>query len=230
MSDCKFNIVELYTCVSGEEPTSGLPTSIVRFSGCNLNCWPQFGGCDTPNRCSKGDDFTVDEMLEKIENLGMPHVLVTGGEPLLHGHALPLLRALSLRRTSCVSEVSVETNGSIDVTGVPGNVRVVMDVKCPSSCELDVTLLDNICLMGTRDVLKFVIGDLADFEYTQDVVGAYLSRIRVSGIGVVVSPLWGVCDPKDLIAWLNESHLLRSIARMQLQIHKVVYGGMMKLV
>ncbi len=90
---------------------------------------------------------------------------VTGGEPLLQQEALvPVAAALA----SEGFDVEVETNGTIDFAPVQAHAAITMDVKCPSSGEAsDLALLARL---GPEDAVKFVVADLADLAYMEDVL------------------------------------------------------------
>jgi len=108
-------VSEIFLSVQGEGLHSGTPSVFLRTYFCNLTCtW-----CDTKytwlkqNESKAGMDYnfmTVGEALERIMSYGCRHLVLTGGEPLLHQEALaPLLS--SLDRVDFYIEV--ETNGTI---------------------------------------------------------------------------------------------------------------------
>ncbi|MHA2264890.1 MAG: 7-carboxy-7-deazaguanine synthase QueE, partial [Candidatus Thorarchaeota archaeon] len=88
---------EVYTSVQGEGPRVGVPTTFVRFGGCNLRC-PGWGsgslpdgtsvrGCDTifavyPEYRSQWESVSVRQLLERIPP-EITNVCITGGEPLI---------------------------------------------------------------------------------------------------------------------------------------------------
>ena len=73
--------------------------------------------------------------------------------------------------------------------------------------------------MGRKDVLKFVCRDREDYLWTK----AFLTKQGLPGPpSVILSPVWGRLDPKDLAAWTLEDRL---DARIQVQLHKVLWGN-----
>jgi 7-carboxy-7-deazaguanine synthase len=184
----------------------------VRLSGCDLRCsW-----CDTPYAFSEGRKMSVDEIVSQVESYRSPLVEVTGGEPLLQEDVYPLMqRLLDTGRT-----VLLETGGQIDVSRVPGAVVKVVDVKCPASGESERVEWSNIDRLGSRDQVKFVIQDRADYEFARDTLSRHALDRRCAA--VLFSPVHGVLDPRHLSAWILEDRLP---VRLQLQLHKHIWGA-----
>jgi 7-carboxy-7-deazaguanine synthase len=100
-------IAEIYKSTQGEGLLTGTPSVFVRTSGCNLRCW----FCDTPYTSwrPEGRDHSVDEILSQIEEWETPHVVITGGEPMLFAELIPLTEALRARRR----HITIETAGTL---------------------------------------------------------------------------------------------------------------------
>jgi 7-carboxy-7-deazaguanine synthase len=100
-------IVEIYKSIQGEGRLTGTPSVFVRTSGCNLRCW----FCDTPYTSwrPEGQDHAVDEILAHVEEWDTPHVVITGGEPMLFAELIPLTEALHERRR----HITIETAGTL---------------------------------------------------------------------------------------------------------------------
>ncbi|MFM7149580.1 MAG: 7-carboxy-7-deazaguanine synthase QueE, partial [Gemmataceae bacterium] len=74
-------ISEIFYSIQGEGSLSGVPSTFIRTSGCNLRCrW-----CDTPYTSweSEGQHLSLEEILRTVESFPSRHVVLTGGEPLL---------------------------------------------------------------------------------------------------------------------------------------------------
>lgn len=111
-------IAEIYRSIQGEGLLTGAPSVFVRTSGCNLRCW----FCDTPYTSWRptGRDMAVDEIVAQVEEWDTRHVVVTGGEPMLHAELIPLCRRLrAIRR-----HVTIETAGTLYLP-VPCNLMSI---------------------------------------------------------------------------------------------------------
>jgi len=101
---------EIYSCLQGEGPNIGMPSTLIRFQICNLRCsW-----CDTPythtiasDSMRKNHRVTIDDLALKIASFPQRHLILTGGEPTLQNIGL-LMRTLGNEY-----EAEVESNGSI---------------------------------------------------------------------------------------------------------------------
>lgn len=97
----------VFHTIQGEGKWTGRPSTFVRTSGCNLRCsW-----CDTPytSHAPEGELRSVDFVEEAVAQGGLPHVVVTGGEPMLFPEQVGELIA-RLRRKGITT--TVETNGT----------------------------------------------------------------------------------------------------------------------
>jgi 7-carboxy-7-deazaguanine synthase len=203
-------LIESYLSVQGESSFAGLPCWFVRTARCNLRCrW-----CDSAFTFGGGTRRPVREVVDEALASGAPLVEVTGGEPLLQRASLEVMRLLcDAGRT-----VLLETGGSLPIEGVDPRVHRIVDLKCPGSGEQGRNRWENLDALGPRDEVKFVVADRADYEWAREVV-----RGRLAGRppAVLLSPVHGVLPPADLVAWMLEDRLP---ARLNLQVHKVVWG------
>ena len=71
-------ITEIFLSLQGEANTVGLPTVLVRLTGCPIRC--QY--CDNEYAFSGGTLMPLDDIVSQVRDLGVRHVTVTGGEPL----------------------------------------------------------------------------------------------------------------------------------------------------
>lgn len=94
----------------------------------------------------------------------LPLVELTGGEPLLQPAALRLMEVL------CDDGfvVLLETSGALDIAPVDPRVRRIVDLKCPSSGELERNRWDNLAYLRPTDELKFVIASLQDYQWAKE--------------------------------------------------------------
>lgn len=208
----QIRVHEIYESIQGESTFAGLPCTFVRLSRCNLRCrW-----CDTPQAFEGGTEMSRAAVLEKALSFETPLVELTGGEPLLQEGALPLLRELcDAGRT-----VLLETSGERDISLVDPRVHRIMDLKAPGSGESERNRWENVAHLSSRDEVKIVLADRADYEWAKGVIEEHRLERRVNE--VLLSPVWGELDPKDLVKWVLEDDMP---VRVQIQMHKVIWDA-----
>lgn len=206
-----FYLTEIFGSVQGETSYTGLLTTFIRFSGCNLRCtW-----CDTPYSFSRGTPYTQEEVVSAVKQNALPYVCVTGGEPLLQQNALPLMSHLC----DLGYKVSLETGGSLSTKEVDSRVKVILDIKCPGSGMEKKNHFENLTLLKALDEVKFVVKDREDFLYALDICKRYnlFSRLHEP----LFSPVFDVLDPKELVGWILEE---KQPIRLNLQVHKWIWS------
>jgi 7-carboxy-7-deazaguanine synthase len=203
---------EIFHSIQGETTRAGLPCTFVRLTGCPLRCVY----CDTVHAFHGGSPMTADEIERRVaEHLPCRFVTVTGGEPLAQPEASGLLSHLASRGY----DVQIETSGAIDISSVDRRVRVILDIKTPGSGMEDRMDWDNLDRLKTGDELKFVLTGEADYRWARETLAR---RPAPAGVEVLLSPAHGVLDPRDLAAWMTRDGMA---ARLQLQIHKYIWGA-----
>ncbi|GMV03893.1 MAG: 7-carboxy-7-deazaguanine synthase [Gemmatimonadota bacterium] len=209
-------VTEIFHSIQGESTWAGVPCAFVRITGCPLRCvW-----CDTAYAFHGGERMTLTAIVERVRAMGTPVVEVTGGEPLAHPNAFPLVRMLLDEGYT----VLVETSGAFDVAPLDPRAHKIMDLKCPGSGESPRNLWANLEHLTPRDEVKFVVKDRADWEWTRDVVRSrgLDRRVEDGTLGaLLVSPVWGEVDLEDLAGWILEEGLP---VRFQVQLHKLIWG------
>lgn len=203
-------VTEIFFSIQGEGTRAGRPCVFVRFTGCDLRC----GYCDTAYAFHGGKELGREEILAEVARHPCRLVLLTGGEPLLQ-RELPELAGELLARGY---EVTVETHGQRSTAALPPEVVRIVDVKTPGSGEVttDFAYLDAL---RPHDEVKFVVCSEDDWRFSLDVI----RRHRLAGrVTLLVSPVHGAVEPKDLARWLLESGVE---ARLNLQLHKIVWGA-----
>lgn len=205
----RLKITEVFHSLQGEASSSGWPTVFVRLTGCPLRC----RYCDTAYAFTGGEWWSISELVEKVLGFGARHVCVTGGEPLAQPRCLDLLKALCDRGL----EVSLETSGAIDISAVDPRVCRVVDIKTPGSGEVERNLDANVAELRENDVLKFVICDRADYDWTR----GWLDAHPKLPCDVFFSPSYEELAGRELADWILEDRLN---VRLQLQLHKLLWG------
>ena len=109
-----------------------------------------------------------------VNGNSLPLIELTGGEPLLQPNSLPMMKQLCDDGFT----VLVETSGALDISQVDPRVRRIMDLKCPSSGEVERNRWTNIPQLKATDEIKFVIGTVEDYEWSrQQIAGHELNAI-----------------------------------------------------
>lgn len=205
-------ISEIFFSLQGESLRTGLPTVFIRLTGCPLRCrW-----CDTEHAFSGGKQISLPQILEDVSRFGVPTVCVTGGEPLAQRNCTALLSALC----DAGYDVSLETSGALDISGVDARVCRVVDLKAPGSGESEKNFWPNIAHLTSRDELKFVLADRADYEWACQILQEYALVPRCP---ILFSPVQSRLPPQQLAEWILADRLP---VRFQLQLHKCLWGNM----
>ncbi len=203
-------ITEIFHSIQGESSHAGRPCVFVRLTGCNLRCrW-----CDSEYTFTGGERMALDDVVERVKSYGCNLVEITGGEPLAQPEAFDLIRRL------CDDgfEVLIETSGSIDVAPVDPRARIILDVKCPGSGEVEKNRWENLDILRPHDEIKFVIADRADYDWA----GRVVEERKLDRWTVLFSPAWGEMNMKSLAEWMLAD---RVPARLQTQLHKHIWGA-----
>ena len=204
-------ITEVFTSLQGEALTSGLPTTFVRLTGCPLRCVY----CDSEYAFHGGTQRSIDDLVGEVLDTYVPRVCVTGGEPL----AQPNCWALLQRLCDAGLEVSLETSGAMDIVGIDERVSIVLDLKTPGSGESSRNLLSNLALIQPKDQIKVVVTSDDDFRWFELFCDQNPSVFHA---GVVwISPSYDEIDLQRLASLIISS---RHPYRMQLQLHKLIWG------
>lgn len=209
--ELELRISEIFFSLQGETSRVGLPTVFVRLTGCPLRCTY----CDTSYAFSGGQNMSIMHILNEVAQYRAHYVTVTGGEPLAQKNCLPLLQALCDKGY----EVSLETGGALDVSGVDSRVMKVLDVKTPASGEATKNLWGNLAHLNGHDEIKFVLCDEADYLWAKQVLN---ERALDKKCAVLFSPAQGQLSATTLADWILRDHLP---VRMQVQLHKLLWGN-----
>jgi 7-carboxy-7-deazaguanine synthase len=204
-------ISEIFHSLQGESTRAGLPTVFVRLAGCPLRCvW-----CDTTYAFAGGTPLSIPAILERVAAHACPTVCVTGGEPLAQAHCRPLLTALG----DAGYAVSLETSGALDIAGIDPRVARIVDLKAPDSGECAKNRWENLALLQPTDEIKIVLASRADYDWA---VAACHQHRLFARCPVLFAPVWDTLPPAELAAWILQDRLP---VRLQLQMHKVLWGG-----
>jgi len=182
-------INEIYHSIQGESSNAGMPCVFVRLTYCNLRCTY----CDTEYAFYEGGDKSVDEIISE--------------------ECYDLLMSLCEKGF----DVLLETAGNMPITNVDNRVKIIMDLKCPSSKMEKKNLYDNINHIKPEDEIKFVIGNREDYDWTKDIMNKYNLSSKCE---ILFSVVFGELEPLTLVNWILEDKL---DVRYQLQMHKYIW-------
>lgn len=221
-------VAERFVSINGEGAHAGQFSTFIRFRGCNLAC----SYCDTRWACSDAcpvEELSVDEIVSYVAAQGTPCVTLTGGEPLLQSQLEALVDALVFQ-TECF--VEIETNGACDIEPLAqlrrrqigaGHLGFTLDCKSPSSGMDSKMLTGNYEHLTSDDCVKFVVGSLEDLDAASSAIAKHGLLDRCP---VFFSPVFGQIEPARIVDYLS-AHDLRD-ARMQVQLHKIIWPGVEK--
>jgi len=234
-------INEIYLSLQGESTFAGLPCIFIRLTACNLRC----SYCDTAYAFTEGKKKSLGDILAeiqklaepfsnsklKIQNTKFPLVELTGGEPLLQTNSLPLMKSL------CDGGFTVllETSGAHDISAVDPRVHRIMDLKCPSSGEVERNCLENLKHLKSTDEIKFVIGTQQDYDWMKQQISQHKLAATCPLLVSWVHPLLPEQQDKSLKkvpagqSPISRRELAEKIiadalpVRFQVQMHKVIW-------
>jgi len=212
-------VVEIFDSIQGEGTFIGTPATFIRLYGCNLRCmW-----CDTKYALEGTyKNLDVDAIISKVKKF---HVVLTGGEPLIHDLS-ELIRKLVTDRF-----IQIETNCTIDPFTKKNALEQLayMDVdwwtvspKLKSSGQwFDLDLLRKFNKLDNVE-FKFVIKDRADFDQAVKLTMKYALK------NVVFQPCYVSKheDPlsflKVMVSWIVEYTDLE--IRVLPQLQRLLWG------
>ncbi|MEL7266071.1 MAG: 7-carboxy-7-deazaguanine synthase QueE [Planctomycetota bacterium] len=101
------NVSERFISRQGEGLLTGTNSYFIRLSGCNLRCW----FCDTPYASWEPETHRIDlqTVVQHCIAAKIPHVVITGGEPMLPMQITQLTRSLK----AAGLHITIETAGTI---------------------------------------------------------------------------------------------------------------------
>lgn len=203
-------INEIFYSIQGESSLAGLPCIFIRLTYCNLRC----SYCDTEYAFYEGTNYSFEEILSEIRKYNCNLVEITGGEPLVQKEVFALTTTLC----DLGYQVMIETGGSLSIKEIDQRVKVIMDLKCPSSKMADKNLYENINHLKQNDEVKFVIGNREDYDWSKNIINQYRLTEKCS---VLFSNVFSELEPIRLAEWILKDNLK---VRFQLQMHKYIWS------
>lgn len=225
----EFNVLEIFSSISGEAQHAGELSTFIRLAGCNLNCsW-----CDTMNMLKENNytKMNVDEITEVCHKNGHRHVIVTGGEPLMKENIDVLISELLLEGF----EVEIETNGSQDFhplvdklyeydlpEKLANNYSFTLDYKMPGSGmtgKMNPAVFEHLDDLNCDDVIKFVVTE-DDIEPCMELIKKFQDQGTLCKY--FISPAFNQVELPHIVDAMKAHHLNEDV-RIQIQIHKIIW-------
>lgn len=150
---------------------------------------------------------------------------------MLQRNVLPLMEHLC----DAGFTVLIETSGAHDISSIDPRVRRIMDLKCPSSGEVQRNRWENIGHLKNGDEVKFVIGTQQDYAWAKNEIEGHQLAGRCALLMSWVEPLAEAqqhASLKSVPAGMNpisRRELAERIiadalpVRFQVQMHKVIW-------
>lgn len=209
---------EIFGSIDGEGIRTGELATFIRLTGCNLRC----RYCDTTYSFNEGSLMTIENIINKVKEIGYKNITLTGGEPLLQKNSIKLIDKLIEEEFN----INIETNGAIDITPLlDKNVIITLDYKTGSSNMNSQMILSNLEKLREKDVLKFVCNkeDLKDIKRV-------LKQYNIKSY-IYLSPIYKEIEPCKLVDFLkilHGEHFNTDKIRIQVQLHKIIWNPNMR--
>jgi 7-carboxy-7-deazaguanine synthase len=132
--------------------------------------------------------------------------------------------------------VLLETSGALDIAPVDGRVRRIMDLKCPSSGEVERNCWANLKHLKATDEIKFVIGTVQDYEWAKaqivqhklaalcPLLCSWITPLQPHQQDKVLKPVPAGQTPITRLDLVERIIADALPVRFQLQMHKIVWA------
>jgi len=203
----KYPIADKFRSIQGEGYWTGTQAVFVRFAGCPL---PHCLFCDTDFTAK--EHLTADEIVGYVLQTGIPHVVLTGGEPCIYD-LTPIVEPLL--DSGQIKMIEIETSGKEPLrlnTRRWHKIWITVSPKAAVSFRVDPSVLYR------ARVLKFVVTE----DFDPDDISLWLP---VTGrLPVFLQPCdYG--DPEKNKRILNKTLEILKLNpkwRLSIQVHKLI--------
>lgn len=167
-------INEIFYSLQGEGSLVGVPSVFVRIAGCPLRCsW-----CDTRYAWGEtaGEDMSIEEIAEKVLSYETRHIVITGGEPMVHPEIGVLVETIA----DPSRHITIETSGIEYVGGLKCDLMSISP-KLSNSISgeaADVLEVDPLNIEAMQKLIdeydyqvKFVVDSPGDLDEIAETIG-----------------------------------------------------------
>ena len=188
--------------------------TFIRLARCNLRCvW-----CDTKYSWEEGQNYSVTDLVNKLDMLGCINIGLTGGEPLLQPNGvLELLKSIYNKITY------LNTNGTIWNKRIFDKVNWInCDIKTPSSgMKSNSTIINNLVRNYPKKLQLKIVVMPEDLRFTRSL----LDKISTD-IPVTIQPEFNSYSGSitvDLFMLIINNFKERKNIRVLPQLHKILW-------
>lgn len=202
-------------------------TSMVLYTqGCNLTC----GYCHNVNLIKKVDDgkLYIDELLEVLRKNEKycDHVVITGGEPTVHG--MELVNLCTVLKGEGYT-VKLDTNGSDKMI-----LGYLLDLELVDYVALDWKSLDYLKLgsdaplkiIDVLDVLKMIRNSTTEFEIRTTLVHPFVNKFVLHTMCYVILDHLSEC--KNFTSWYWQNATLDPVRHKRYRAYNFDWANSMK--
>jgi len=188
----KLPVSEVFYSIQGEGQTMGIPAVFLRLGGCNILCQSESWICDTIEVWRKSKALPFEQVLgEELEQLLVSqkvHLVVTGGEPLIHQKMIVEFFKYLFYKHKGYAIIEIETNGTIipseDMLGWVDywNVSPKLSnagAQNTKEVRINPNALNLFKNKFASTIFKFVIEKESDFDEVIDDYGHHISMDQV---------------------------------------------------
>jgi len=182
------SVSEKFTSIQGEGRTMGQKSIFLRLSGCNILCQSESWICDTIEVWKKGKKTAFEDVFTELEIERMysgTHLIITGGEPLLHQEKICQFLYYFAENHGFLPIIEIETNGTIIPNPYLSTVVKYFNVSpklsnsgVPTNQRYKTEVIEFLNLLPAA-IFKFVISSEKDMEELGD---SYMNLIHKSKI------------------------------------------------
>lgn len=240
------SISEVYYTLQGEGILIGLPSVIVRFSGCNLQCtW-----CDTPKK-KPDPNITYDDIRKVLETNKCNHLIFTGGEPTLYQQTIKEILVYLKCKIPYPMHYTIETNATTRIApfllSCPMHIMYSLSPKLSSSgnryskqdlIRMFTDLTDNWSAFQLKLCIDMSnLDDLTDTKHILDILNATIPDGKRRP-DVILQPVSRPLNASHyvnlyeysqnlnrLYVWAKEDlNTVTNRIRILPQLHKIIWG------